>query len=160
MTCMDKLGRTCLLKVERNGYASKGKINATGRMYQFSSSLSTYNMYKTMVSRFSLKCFISPDVNFKWLVQYKYCTIQVPQYIITSNIHNHWNLHVRQFFLAFWPLCTKFIIYINLVYFKHLSYKNVILLKGAITWSALEAAGYYTFPHLSIQLVCKMLKNT
>ena len=96
MTCMDKLGRTCLLKVERNGYASKGKINATGRMYQFSSSLSTYNMYKTMVSRFSLKCFISPDVNFKLLVQYKYCTIQVPQYIITSNIHNQ---HVRQFFL-------------------------------------------------------------
>ena len=47
---MDKLGRTCLLKVERNGYASKGKINATGRMYQFSSSLSTYNMYKKMVS--------------------------------------------------------------------------------------------------------------
>ena len=62
---MDKLGRTCLLKVERNGYASKGKINATGRMYQFSSSFSTYNMYNTKVGRLFIEVLISPDVNFK-----------------------------------------------------------------------------------------------
>ena len=65
MTCMAKLGRTCLLKVERSGYASKGKINATGRMYQFSSSFSTYNMYNTMVGRLFIEVLISPDVNFK-----------------------------------------------------------------------------------------------
>ena len=99
MTCMAKLGRTCLLIVERNGYASKGKINATGRMYQFNSSFSTYNMYNTMVGRLFIEVLISPDVNFKWLVQYKYCTIQVPQYIITSNIHNHWNRTLDSFFL-------------------------------------------------------------
>ena len=62
---MAKLGRTCLLKVERSGYASKGKINATGRMYQFSSSFSTYNMYNTMVGRLFIEVLISPDVNFK-----------------------------------------------------------------------------------------------
>ena len=65
MTCMAKLGRTCLLIVERNGYASKGKINATGRMYQFNSSFSTYNMYNTMVGRLFIEVLISPDVNFK-----------------------------------------------------------------------------------------------
>ena len=51
MTCIAKSGRTCPLEVERNGWDYKGKRSATGRMYQFSSSLSTYNMYKTTVSR-------------------------------------------------------------------------------------------------------------
>ena len=51
MTCMTKLGRTCPLEVNPNGCDSKGKRSATGRMYQFSSSLSSYNMYKKMVSR-------------------------------------------------------------------------------------------------------------
>ena len=51
MTCMTKLGRTFPLEVKRNGCDSKGKGSATGRMYQFSSSLSTYNTYKTTVSR-------------------------------------------------------------------------------------------------------------
>ena len=51
MTCLTKLGRTCTLEVKRNGCDSKGKGSATGRMYQFSSSLSSYNMYKKMVSR-------------------------------------------------------------------------------------------------------------
>ena len=51
MTCMTKLWRTCTLEVKRNGCDSKGKGSATGRMYQFSSSLSSYNMYKKMVSR-------------------------------------------------------------------------------------------------------------
>ena len=50
MTCMTKLGRTCPIQVKRNGCDSKGKRSATGGMYQFSSSLSSYNMYKNMVS--------------------------------------------------------------------------------------------------------------
>ena len=73
---MDKLGRTCLLKVERNGYASKSKINATGRMYQFSSSLSTYNMYKTMVSRLFIEVLYFPRCEFQMIsaVQILYYT--------------------------------------------------------------------------------------
>ena len=51
VTCIAKLGRTCPLKVERNGCDSNGKRSATGRMHQFTSSLSSYNMYKKMVSR-------------------------------------------------------------------------------------------------------------
>ena len=51
MTCMTKLGRTFPLEVKRNGCDSKGKGSATGRMYQFGSSLSSYNIYTKMVSR-------------------------------------------------------------------------------------------------------------
>ena len=63
MTCMTKLGRTFPLEVKRNGCDSKGKRSATGRMYQFSSSLSTYNMYKKMVSRSFFEVLYFPQMS-------------------------------------------------------------------------------------------------
>ena len=63
MTCMNKLGSTCPLEVKRNGCDSKGKRTATGRMYQFISSLSSYNMYKKMVSRSFFEVLYFPQMS-------------------------------------------------------------------------------------------------